>query len=88
MVDYAAMQADPSALERYVDVVTGVTREQLETWTEPQRLAFLINAYNALTVALIVENYPVISIKDLGGGGLVTLEEAFLYRAGEGATPR
>jgi len=67
VVDYAAMQADPSALERYVDVVTGVTREQLETWTEPQRLAFLINAYNALTVALIVENYPVISIKDLGG---------------------
>ncbi|MDE0828492.1 MAG: DUF547 domain-containing protein [Vicinamibacterales bacterium] len=67
VVDYAAIQADASGLERYVDVVTRVTPAQFETWSEPQRLAFLINAYNALTVTLIVDNYPVTSIKDLGG---------------------
>lgn len=67
VVDYAAIQADASGLDRYVALVTRVTPGRFETWTEPQRLAFLINAYNALTVTLIVDNYPVTSIKDLGG---------------------
>ena len=67
VVDYAAIQAEASGLERYVDVVTRVTPAQFETWSEPERLAFLINAYNTLTVTLIVDNYPVTSIKDLGG---------------------
>ena len=67
VVDYAAIQADPSGLEHYVDLVTGVTPGRFDAWSEPQRLAFLINAYNALTVTLIVNNYPVASIKDLGG---------------------
>ena len=67
VVDYAAIQADGAALERYVDLVTQVAPAQFETWTEAQQLAFLINAYNALTVTLIVDNYPVTSIKDLGG---------------------
>jgi hypothetical protein len=66
-VDYAALQADPSGLRRYVAQVTGVSPTQFEAWTDAQRLAFLINAYNALTVTLIVDNYPLTSIKDLGG---------------------
>jgi hypothetical protein len=37
-----------------------------ESWTRDQQLAFLINAYNALTVKLIVKHYPVASIKDIG----------------------
>jgi hypothetical protein len=39
-----------------------------ETWTPNQRKAFWINAYNAFTIKLIVDNYPVATIKDLGGG--------------------
>lgn len=35
--------------------------------TSRQRMAFLINAYNALTVELLLEHYPVGSIKDIGG---------------------
>jgi len=30
-------------------------------------MAFLINAYNAFTLKLIIDNYPVKSIKDIGG---------------------
>ena len=36
------------------------------SWTESQRLAFLINLYNAATLKLIVDHYPVKSIKDIG----------------------
>ena len=36
-------------------------------WTENEKLAYWINVYNAYTVELIIQNYPVKSIKDLGG---------------------
>ena len=39
-----------------------------ESWSSNERKAFCINAYNAFTVKLIVDNYPVETIKDLGGG--------------------
>src|SRR5690606_21092059 len=35
-------------------------------WSKDDQLAYWINAYNAFTVKLIVDNYPVESIKDLG----------------------
>jgi hypothetical protein len=36
-----------------------------ETWTKADKLAYWINAYNAMTVDLIVKNYPLKSIKDI-----------------------
>jgi len=38
-----------------------------ETWTETEQLAYWINAYNAFTVELILQNYPLESIKDIAG---------------------
>ena len=35
------------------------------TWSEAEQLAYWINAYNAFTVKLIADNYPVESIEDL-----------------------
>ena len=36
-------------------------------WTVNEKKAFWINAYNAFTIQLICENYPISSIKDIGG---------------------
>lgn len=36
-----------------------------EQWTKAEKLAYWINAYNAFTVKLIIDNYPVKSIKDI-----------------------
>ena len=36
-----------------------------ETWKKKDKLAFWINAYNAMTVDLILRNYPLKSIKDI-----------------------
>ena len=38
-----------------------------ENWTKNEKKAYLINTYNAFTVLLIVNNYPLESIKDIGG---------------------
>lgn len=66
-VDYAGMQADRAGLKSYLDGLSAVPEAEYRGWTKPQRLAFLINAYNAYTVDLILGKYPNLeSIKDLG----------------------
>ncbi len=66
-VDYAAMKKQYSELKVYLDTLSVVTQSEFDSWEKSKQLAFLINAYNAWTVDLIVTNYPGIdSIKDLG----------------------
>ncbi len=66
-VDYAGMQSDHVILASYLDSLSAVTEQEYQGWTKTERLAFLINAYNAFTIELILTEYPDIqSIKDLG----------------------
>lgn len=37
-------------------------------WTEAEQLAYWINVYNAFTIKLIIDNYPLESIKDISKG--------------------
>ena len=66
-VDYAAFQRDRGELKRVLDSMSTVSRPTFDGWPREQRMAFLINAYNAFTVELILTKYPDLkSIKDLG----------------------
>lgn len=66
-VRYADLQEQRSALKGYLATLSAVTEGEYARWSEAERLAFLINAYNAFTVELILTEYPnVQSIKDLG----------------------
>jgi hypothetical protein len=66
-VDYAGFARDQGALSGYLDSLSAVTPTDYQGWTREQRLAFLINAYNAYTVRLVLTRYPDLkSIKDLG----------------------
>lgn len=66
-LDYSGMLADRAELKRYLDRLSAVSGVQYQSWSDSQRLAFLINAYNAFTVELILTAYPDIqSIKELG----------------------
>jgi Protein of unknown function, DUF547 len=66
-VDYAAFKADRVALKIVLDGMSAVPKAEFDTWSREQRMAFLINAYNAFTVELILTKYPDLkSIKDLG----------------------
>ncbi|WP_247664785.1 DUF547 domain-containing protein [Pseudoalteromonas sp. MMG010] len=66
-VDYAAMGDDHKALTRYLNSLSAISEAEFNDWSKPKQLAFLINAYNAWTVELILTKYPDLeSIKDLG----------------------
>jgi hypothetical protein len=64
-VDYGAWHAsdeDRSALQNYVDALAA---EDLFSFDRDEQIAAWINLYNAVTVDLILDHYPVGSIKDL-----------------------
>jgi Protein of unknown function, DUF547 len=67
-VDYAGFKADRAELKKVLDSFSAVSKADFDAWAKPQQMAFLINAYNAFTVELILSKYPDLkSIKDLGG---------------------
>jgi hypothetical protein len=64
---YAALARERAALEAYLGSLSAVPRAEFEGWAKPERMAFLINAYNAFTVEKILTRYPKIeSIWDFG----------------------
>lgn len=66
-VDYAGLKQDRMALASVSKALTAVPRAEFERWNRHQRMAFLINAYNAFTLELILTRYPDLkSIRDLG----------------------
>jgi hypothetical protein len=66
-VDYRGVQSERAALKTYLASVSAVSESAYRQWSKPQRLAFLINAYNAYTVDLVLSKYPDLeSIKDIG----------------------
>jgi len=62
-VDYAGVHAS-HALEGYVAALGEVD----EPLPRAEKIAFWLNAYNALTVALVADNPGIASIRDLDGG--------------------
>jgi hypothetical protein len=66
-VDYAGMAQDRPALTQYLAALASVGEGEFNAWTREQRMAFLINAYNAFTVEKILMRYPNLrSIWDFG----------------------
>jgi hypothetical protein len=66
-VNYAGMASDREALKAYLGTLSTVSEAEFAGWSKPQRMAFLINAYNAFTVEKILTRYPNIkSIWDFG----------------------
>ena len=66
MVNYSGLKANRSALDSYLAKTGAVKESEFDSWTRDQRLAFLINVYNAETLKLIIDHYPVKSIKKIG----------------------
>lgn len=62
-VDYYGFQKDKEKLSDYIDLLS--KNFVKDYWTKEQKLAYWINAYNALTIDLILRNPTVKSIKDI-----------------------
>ncbi|MAP80028.1 MAG: hypothetical protein CL526_02955 [Aequorivita sp.] len=63
LVDYQGFSANLPQLEAYLKMLSKQNPNQ--DWSVQELLAYYINLYNAATIRLIVENYPVNSIKDI-----------------------
>ena len=59
MVYYAGLKRDQRNLDQYVRDIGSLKRSVYEKWDEPAKVAFWVNAYNALTLKVIIDNYPI-----------------------------
>lgn len=70
-VDYAGWKrsiADREALKRYIDALTKIDPLNL---TRQEQFAFWANLYNALTIQVVVDAFPVASIRNIRTSGLL-----------------
>ena len=82
LVNYKALLKKPGPLNDYLDVLANT---QASSLSREGKLAYWINAYNAFTVKLILDNYPITSIRKIekpwkqkvwrAGGVNVSLDE-------------
>lgn len=62
-VNYKGFLKDSKALSAYLNELSA--NVPTKAWSKNATLAYWINAYNAYTVKLIIDNYPTKSIKDI-----------------------
>lgn len=59
LVDYAGLAESPQRLERFNAALAALSWDTYDGWSDDAQIAFWINAYNALTLQLIIDNYPI-----------------------------
>jgi hypothetical protein len=64
MVNYKGLQNERAKFKEYLSLLEANAPN--DQWSENEKLAYWINAYNAYTLELILQHYPVQSIKDIG----------------------
>lgn len=64
-VNYKGFFKDSTVLTKYLEILQD-NLPNSKSWSKNQQLAYWLNAYNAFTIQLILNNYPLGSIKDIG----------------------
>ncbi len=66
-VNYKGFAADKGELKTVLDQYAAVSKAEFDAMKRDEKMAFLINVYNAYTIDLILTKYPNLkSIKDIG----------------------
>ncbi len=66
LFDYSSLNSnaqDKKILEDYINTLTSI---KIRDFSKREQLAYWINLYNAVTLKLILDEYPVDSIRDIG----------------------
>jgi len=62
-VNYKGFKKDALKLKSYL---TSLSKDMPDdSWSKDEKMAYWINAYNAFTIQLIIDKYPISSIKDI-----------------------
>ncbi len=64
LVNYKGFKADQKEFDQYLDLLS--KNPPAKSWSKNEQMAYWINAYNAYTIRLVLNHYPVQSIKDIG----------------------
>lgn len=64
LVNYKGLKKDKAEFEQYLKALSA--NPPSAKWSSNEKKAYWINAYNAFTLKLIIDNYPIESIKDIG----------------------
>ncbi|MBU0679531.1 MAG: DUF547 domain-containing protein [Verrucomicrobia bacterium] len=85
-VNYASLKANRADLDRYVLQLAELPNAEYLGWPEKRKIAFWLNAYNALTLRVIIDSYPLRSIMDLGVDEVSVWDRVRFEVAGENLT--
>lgn len=59
LVDYAGLKADRADLDAFMRVIAGTDPLEYARWSDNDKLAYWINAYNAYILTMVIDNYPI-----------------------------
>jgi len=59
MVNYRKLKAEPQKLRAFIIELENLDRKDFDKWSDNEKIAFWLNAYNALTLKAIIDNYPI-----------------------------
>lgn len=59
LVDYKGLKGHSGDLDRFVRSLAKVSSNDYDSWTDADKIAFWINAYNGLTLRVILDHYPI-----------------------------
>lgn len=59
MVNYKKLKAEPEKLRAFITELGNLDRKDFDNWSDNAKIAFWLNAYNALTLNAIIDNYPI-----------------------------
>jgi hypothetical protein len=59
MVNYQKMKEDHKKLDNFLIAIARLDPKTYQSWDEKAKIAFWINAYNALTLKAVIDRYPI-----------------------------
>lgn len=66
-VDYRALKQNRARLDETLRLCAEISEREFAGWTVPERLAYLVNLYNLTVLRIVVDDYPISSIRKAGG---------------------
>lgn len=80
-VNYEGFKNDRARLNSYLESLE--KNPPADSWSKAEKMAYWINAYNAYTIALILDHYPVKSINDISKDGKKPWDIPFIKIGGK-----
>lgn len=66
-VDYLSAGSDSGLLDAYLEKLKSIPSDAFPGWPREEKMAVLINAYNAGAVKLVLDHYPLKGLTDIPG---------------------